>query len=749
MTRKFWNPRSWVSLAPNGIGHVKPNHLAEMARVAVNVRREPKRAWKILSQGVCDGCALGVAGWRDWTLEGIHLCTTRLKLLELNCAPPFDHSVLHDVSWVQNRSSTELREMGRLAYPMRRRRGERGFHRISWNEALDDIAGAITRAERDRVAVYLTSRGLTNEVYYSAAKSFRAMGIANIDSAARTCHAPSTIGLKSTIGVAASTCSLQDVLETDLIVLWGTNVANNQPVFTKYLYEAKRNGARVIVVNPYLEPGLDRYWVPSKPESFLFGTKICDLHVPVRPEGDVALSNALVKVLAESGDVDDDFIEAHTRGWDELVHSLEDRSIEELLSQAGISRETFDAFVELYSHSRSAIFVWSMGITQHRHGVEGVQGIVNVALARGNVGRDGAGLMPIRGHSGVQGGAEMGAYATAYPGGVGIDPESARELSATWGFPVPDHEGITAPEIILAAENGELDLLFLDGSNMLEIMPDPQRVASALERVPMRVHQDIVLTTQMFVEGDDVILLPAATRYEQEGGGTSTTTERRIAFSPQIVDPPGEARSEWRIFADIASRVAPELASHFSWTDNRSLRAEIAEVVPMYDGIEMLDTVHDAVQYGGRHLCADGEFPTPSGRGSFTVLDISPPSLPNGSFFLSTRRGKQFNSMIFAETDPLTGAERDAVYIDIGDAGELLITDGDPIRLVSATGQMLGRARLVHLARGSLQVHWPEGNVLIDASLSSDASRIPDYNAVVTIERIPNPMPGTQLSSRS
>ncbi|MEN9802822.1 MAG: hypothetical protein RLZ37_1947, partial [Actinomycetota bacterium] len=527
-----------------------------------------------------------------------------------------------------------------------------------------------------------------------------------------------------------------DVLETDLIVLWGTNVANNQPVFTKYLYEAKRNGARVVVINPYLEPGLDRYWVPSKPESFLFGTKICDLHVPVRPEGDVSLANALVKVLAESGDVDEEFIGSHTSGWNDLVRHLSTRSLEDLLSEAGVDRATFEELVDAYTKSKGAIFVWSMGITQHRYGVEGVQAIVNVALARGNVGRDGAGLMPIRGHSGVQGGAEMGAYATAFPGGIGIDAESARHLEQVWGFPVPDREGITAPEMILAAENGDLDIVFLDGSNLLEIMPDPQRVAQALERIPLRVHQDVVLTSQMFVDGDDVILLPAATRYEQEGGGTSTTTERRIAFSPQVVDPPGEARSEWRIFAELAVRVEPRLAKHFDWADNAVLRTEIADVVPMYRGIETLENVHDAVQYGGRHLCAGGVFPTESGRGAFTVVDVRPQQLPDGSFFLSTRRGKQFNSMVFAEKDPLTGAARDAVYIDIDDAARLGIADGDAVRVTNTTGTMIGTAHLVRIAAGSIQVHWPEGNVLIDAHVNADASRIPDYNAIVTIERI-------------
>ena len=707
-----------------------------MTRVAVNVRRTPKRAWKILSEGVCDGCALGVAGLHDWTLDGIHLCTTRLKLLEVNCAPAFDHSVLSDISWLRKRTGTELRDMGRLAYPMRRKRGEKGFTRITWDEALDAAGLGIRAAGGDRTAIYLTSRGLTNESYYVAGKAARAMGVANIDSAARTCHAPSTIGLKSTIGVAASTCSLQDVLETDVVILWGANVANNQPVFTKYLYEAKKNGAKVVVINPFLEPGLERYWVPSKAESFLFGTKLCDLHVPVRPEGDVALANALLKVLLERHATDQLFIDQHTSGWDDLVQHLSTLNIDELLIDAGVDHSTLTALADLYATSQSAVLIWSMGITQHRYGVEGVQAIVNVALARGNVGRNGAGLMPIRGHSGVQGGAEMGAYATAFPGGITVSEESALELSALWGFAVPSTPGITAPEMVLAAERDELDVLYLDGSNFLDVMPDPQRVETALSRVPLRIHQDIVLTSQMFIDGDDVILLPAATRYEQEGGGTSTTTERQIAFSPEIVSAPGEARSEWRIFSDIAMRMNPALATHFSWPDNKALRTEIAQVVPMYAGIENLSKTHDAIQYGGRHLCEGGEFPLPNGRARFTNLTVSPPTIPEGSFFLSTRRGKQFNSMIFNEIDPLTGATRDAVYIDARDASMLKVVEGDRVLLRSDIGSMNARVKIVALPSRSIQVHWPEGNVLIDAGINEDASRIPDYNAVVTIEKI-------------
>jgi predicted molibdopterin-dependent oxidoreductase YjgC len=377
-----------------------------------------------------------------------------------------------------------------------------------------------------------------------------------------------------------------------------------------------------------------------------------------------------------------------------------------------------------------------MGITQHRDSVASVQAIVNLGLARGNVGRDGAGLMPLRGHSGVQGGAEMGAYATALPGGAPVEPVAAAALAERWGVPVPDRPGLTAPEMVEAAERGDLDVLWASGGNFLDVLPDPTRVSAALERVPLRVHQDVVVTSQMLVDGDDVLLLPVATRYEQEGGGTETTTERRIIFSPEIPRQVGEARSEWRLFANVAARVRPDLAPALSWTDNQALRAEIADVVPLYSGIETLAKTGDQVQYGGRHLCRDGAFPTASGRAQFTAVDPPVHDLPEGAFTVATRRGKQFNSIVHGEIDPLTGAGRDAVYIDEGDAAALGLTDGARVRLRSTAGTMDGHLKLARLPARSLQVHWPEGNVLISGGPEhrEPGSKVPDYNAVVTIE---------------
>jgi molybdopterin-dependent oxidoreductase alpha subunit len=732
---KRFHPELWVSPRPNGIGLQKPNHFGDMARIAWTNKKNASYAWKLLTKGVCDGCALGVAGLHDWTIDGVHLCLTRLRLLEVNCADALDHSLLGDVDALKVKTGTELRDLGRLAYPMRRRRGEAGFRQISWDEALGAMADSIRATDPERIAMFLTSRGTTNETYYVAGKTARAMGIANVDSAARICHAPSTTALKSTVGIAATTCSLSDVIESDLIVIWGANPANNQPVFMKYLYEARCRGARVVVINPYLEPGLERYWVPSSAESAMFGTKMCDLHVPVRPGGDVALADAALKRLIERGGVDQQFVDEHTENWDELAGHLESLSMADLLADAGLTEQQLDAFVDEYERADAAILLWSMGITQHRHAGEGVRGIVNLALAKGNVGRNGAGLMPLRGHSGVQGGAEMGAYASALPGGLEPNDVNAALLSERWGFDVPAHAGLTAAEVPEAAERDELDFLWMSGGNFLDVLPDPLRVEAAMERIPLRVHQDIVVSSQMLVGGDDVILLPVHTRYEQEGGGTETTTERRIVFSPEIPRQLGEARSEWRVFADIAARVRPDLEPKFTWSDNQALRQEIAQVVPLYAGIENLAETGDQVQWGGRHLCEGGVFPTESGRGAFSVIERPSLELAEGEYTVATRRGKQFNSMILGEVDPMTGALRDSIYIDAAEAAAAGFSEGARVTLRSGTGSYTGHLKFARLPARSLQVHWPEGNVLIPAGPQhrEGPSKVPDYNAVVTI----------------
>ncbi|MEC8973462.1 MAG: molybdopterin dinucleotide binding domain-containing protein, partial [Verrucomicrobiota bacterium] len=347
------------------------------------------------------------------------------------------------------------------------------------------------------------------------------------------------------------------------------------------------------------------------------------------------------------------------------------------------------------------------------------------------------GLMPIRGHSSVQGGAEMGAYSTAFPGGVPVNAANAKRLAKQYGFDIPNWPGMQTTGMIDAAHAGELDLFYCLGGNFLRNLPEPGYVAEALANVPLRVHQDIVLTDQMFVEpGEDgVLLLPAKTRYEQDDGGVETTTERRVAFSPEIPRQVGEAKAEWKILLEMAKAARPGQADKLGCEDGWKVREEIARVVPFYDGVQHLRETHDAFQYGGPHLCADGSFATADGQAHFIPVKLPPLRLEKGKFFASTRRGKQFNSLIYGERDPINGADRDSVLMSGDDAGELGLANGDRVLLKNDLGQFDGRVLIAPIATGNLQIHWPEGNVIIRRGRVDARGGVPDYNAWVSIEK--------------
>jgi molybdopterin-dependent oxidoreductase alpha subunit len=761
--------RDWKSklkgAVPFGIGQTKPKHFREMAKVIWKNRNNLPYAWRVLSRGVCDGCALGVAGFHDWTISGVHLCMTRLNLLRLNTMPALDASRLADLSKLVNHDNAQLRELGRLPYPMLREKNSPGFRRISWDEAYQRISAKLRATAPKRFAFFLTSRGITNEVYYIAQKAARFLGTNNVDNAARLCHAPSTAAMKHALGVAATTCSYKDWYGTDLIIFFGANPANDQPVATKYLHEAKKLGTKVVMVNPYREPGMDRYWVPSTVSSAVFGTNIADYWFPVATGGDIAFLCGVLKILVERDWVDQDFIRGHTLGFEDLKSQISKMKFEELEVQAGLSRSSMEEFAALIRNAKTGVLVWSMGITQHAFGGDAVQMILNLGLAKGFVGRDKCGLMPIRGHSSVQGGAEMGAYSTAFPGGKPINTENAVALSKHYGFPIPDWPGLTAPQMVEACHRGTLDLLYCLGGNFLRTLPEPDYVREALATVPLRVHQDIILTDQMFIPAkEEVILLPAKTRYEQDDGGTETSTERRIMFSPEIPRQVGEARAEWKILRDIAAATYPERAHLLACETGWKMREEIARVVPFYDGVQNLRETGDAIQYGGPHLCANFKFNTPDGKAHFRAVPLpqngmhdveravpalrsasgeggSPTARPNrnGSpefFRVSTRRGKQFNSLIYAEIDPLNGAPRDAVLMNPDDALNLHLIQNDHIALTNGLGRFEGRVFLAPIARGNLQIHWPEGNVIIRRGVTEPSGGVPDYNAKAKIEKL-------------
>jgi molybdopterin-dependent oxidoreductase alpha subunit len=733
---KAENHRQWVSIIPFGINHQHPHAYKALLDTAWENRDNLGYAYRILRDGCCDGCSLGTSGMHDWTMEGIHLCAVRLQLLRLNTMPAMDWRLLEDVPSLRRMSNRKLRKLGRLCVPMVRQKGDKGFRRISWEAAIDLTAKRLRAVDPHRLGWYLTSRGLTNEAYYAHQKVARFFGTNHVDTSARVCHAPSTAALSATVGCAATTCSYSDWIGSDLIIFIGSNIANNQPVATKYLYYAKQAGTKVFVVNPYFEPGLDRYWVPSVPKSALFGTRMADDYFQIHIGGDIAFFYGVLKHLIENDWIDREFIAARTVGWQDAEAKARSFSWQDLERSAGQSEAEMYRFAEAYGKARHAIVVWSMGITQHSYGSDNVRSIVNLQLARGNVGRPHTGLMPIRGHSGVQGGAEMGGQPGAYVMGVPVTEENSRRMAQPelWGFEPPAWKGISAAQMILAAERGEIDALWQSGGNFVDTLPEPGRVMRSVANIGFRVHQDILLSSNMLVDpADTVVLLPTRTRYEQRGGGTETSTERRIIYSPEIPGPRiPETRDEWEIPVQVARRAEAERAANiFSWKDTQDIREEIDRVCPTYKGIANLRKKGDNFQYGGPRLLVD-RFLTPDGKGRFSPIGLPEEKVPAGQFLLATRRGKQFNSMIYNVSDPLTGFQREDIIMAMEDAERLGLRNGDPILLRNDCGEFRGRVKIDRIKPGCIQGHWPEVNVVVPAG-RLDPSGVPDYNAVVEI----------------
>jgi molybdopterin-dependent oxidoreductase alpha subunit len=734
-----WLQRLLVIVVPFGLlSRHKPRHFREMLRVLWENRGRWLYALRILRHGVCDGCSLGPRGLKDDVIPGVHLCLTRLKLLRLNTMGAIPDELLGDVRALEKLSNEALHQLGRVPYPLLRRRGERGFSRVSWDEALALTTTYWQAAAPDRIGVFLTSRGLTNETYYTAQKLARVGGTPHVDTCARLCHAASSVGLKQTLGFAAPTLSLDDWLKAELIVIIGSNLPNNQPVSTKYLRAAKQRGARIVVINPFREPALERYWIPSVPWSALFGTRLMDDYYPVRPGGDIAFMSGVLKALDELNGWDEAFVGSRTSGAAELRERLKAQSWEELVTEAGVSAEGMREFAARYAGVSRAVFVYSMGLTQYEFGVDNVRMVVNLALARGMIGRPGTGVMPIRGHSGVQGSAECGADPEKLPGAVTLDAENIARFEADWQHAIPHEKGLRAAELLDRAGESGLDVLYLIGGNHLETMPDRRHAKRALSQVKLRIHQDIVLNTSTLLPAEEAVLvLPAQTRYEQRSGGTSTSTERRIRFTPEIPGPRlAEAKPEWEIPCLIGAALEPERSDLFGYRDTAQIRAEMARLMPLYEGIEKLAKEGDWVQWGGPQLGRDG-FPTPDGKARFSTVGLPRVDVPLGQFLLTTRRGKQFNSMTYGSTDPLTdGQKRSAILLDPRDWAELGIREGERVRVTSQAGSMEATAGSGPCRRGHAQGFWPECNALLGRKYDP-ASGEPDYNTAVRIERAP------------
>jgi formate dehydrogenase alpha subunit len=606
----------------------------------------------------------------------------------------------------------------RLTTPLIRRNGE--LEEATWDEALDLVAERFS-ASRGSAFAAIASAKLTNEENYLLQKFTRAvMGTNNVDHCARLCHSPSVAGLVQSFGSGAMTSSTKDIGDARCILAIGTNTTAAHPIVALQVMRAKRQGARLIVINPREIELADH----------------ADLYIRNRAGSDVALLMGMMRVIVEEGLHDPEFIEARCENFEEFRQSLDAYDPAAVEEKTGVPFDEIAEAARLYAEHSPASILYAMGITQHTHGTDNVLAISNLALLTGNVGHPSAGVNPLRGQSNVQGACDMGALPNVYPGYQKVDvPEVKAKFERAWGAALDESPGLTHLEILRGVTSGPIRSIYLVGENPALSEADASHAREAMEKVDFLVVQDIFLTES--AQYADVVL-PAATFAEKDG--TFTNTERRVQRVRKAIEPLGASRDDGWITCEIARRMGAE---GFDFESADAVMREIAALTPSYGGI-----THDRLATGGLQWpCPDAahpgtrtlhteRFPTPSGRGRFVPLQYRPPAEePDAEFplVLTTER-----SLYHYHTSTMTrrvpGLEtlrsEELVEIHPKDAVALSIASGDRVRVTSRRGEVVARALVTEVSPPgtiSMTFHFHEAptNMLTNAAFDPVA-KIPE-----------------------
>ncbi len=684
---------------------------------------------RLRSKNACKTCALGMGGQGGGMVnEAGHfpeVCKKSVQAQAADMGRSIDESFLASTTFeeLEQLTSAQAEALGRLTFPVIADPGADRFRRASWDEALGVAADAFRDSNPDETFWYMSGRS-SNEAAFLLQLVARAYGTNNVNNCSFYCHQASGVALSSIYGNSTSSVVLEDIQATDVVVVAGANPASNHPRLMTQLINLRRRGGKVIIINPLSELGLKRFRLPSDAKSFIFGSEVSDLYIQPRVGGDVHLLTAVLKGVIESGGVDHSFLKEHTDGWTELQANVESLGWDELLSGAGVPKDQIDEIVAILNSAHNGIFMWAMGLTHHAHGTDNVLALGNVAMARGFLGRPGSGLMPIRGHSNVQG-----------VGSVGVAPnvkESfAKELQARYGVAANQSSGMDTYACMVAASEGRISAALMLGGNLWGSNPDSSWAGAALRGIGTTIS----LTTKLNQghvrgRGQSSVIFPVLARDEE----TQTTTQESMfnyvrysdGGSPAVE---GEMRSEVEIIADIAERILPE--GRFDWSEIRShdsLREAMAQIVPGYSPIG--DDGKREFQIPGRTF-HEADFNTDSGRAACHVVTLPASIAGPGEFALMTVRSEgQFNSVVYDEEDLYRGnTRRDVVMISAADAERLGVIEGDRVQVGSEIGVMASHIAIVDIADGSAAMYYPEANAIVPRRIDPK-SHTPAFKSV-------------------
>jgi molybdopterin-dependent oxidoreductase alpha subunit len=698
------------------------------------------RLWKAMSaKNACKTCALGMGGqaggMRNEAGHFPEVCKKSFQAMVADMQGALRPGFFQALSLDQLQSLTprELEWSGRLTEPLYAGPIDTHYRAISWDEALSRLADRLKRQHPDQSFFYASGRS-SNEAGFLLQLFARLYGTNYVNNCSFYCHQASGVGLRRSLGSGTATLTLADVEETELFFLIGGNPASNHPRLLRTLMQIRRKGGDVIVINPLKEVGLVNFRVPSDVRSMLFGSKIASLYVQPLIGGDIALLTGVAKLLLARGQINNDFIQAATEGFDEFRRQVESTDWSRIERCSGVDRATIERVADRYASAKSAVFAWTMGITHHAHGVANVRMIVNLALMRGMVGRPGAGVLPIRGHSNVQG-----------MGSMGVSPNLKQtiidRLESLLNVSLPKQPGLDTMACMQEAASGRVKSAVCLGGNLFGSNPDASFAARALRNLEMIVYLNTTLNTgHTRGRARETLILPVRAR-DEEGPTTQESMFNYVRLSDGGPARHEDTRTEVSIIAELARRVLGH-ESPVDWgsmDDHMHIRQLLAKAVPGFEALATIDESKREFHIPGRTLHTP-LFSTPSNNAQFAAIEI--PELeeaPDQLRMMTIRSEGQFNTVVYEEEDIYRGQDRrDVILMNFEDILKRGLSADQTVCVRSATGVMHNvRVRPFDIRAGNAAMYYPEANVLVPTTTDPD-SKTPAFKSVlITLEPEP------------
>ena len=709
--------------------------LATINRIGVG-----KAAKALTAKNTCKACAYGMGGQQGGMTNELgefpSVCNKSVQAQSTDIQPAIPAGIFeHTIDDLAELTGREMEQLGRLGTPLLRHAGASRFSPLSWDEALDIAARRLAGTDPSRTFFYSSGRS-SNEAGFLFQLLARAYGTNNVNNCSYYCHQATSEGLATTIGKGTATIELEDLTGADLIFVIGANPSSNHPRFIHMLKACRDRGGQVIVINPAREPGLVKFAVPKSPVSmFKGGSEIASDYLQPRIGSDIALFKGLCKAVLDQGTQDSAFIAEHGAGFEAFRRDIDGLSWDEITEACGLSRDEIERVAGAYGQAKNAVFAWGMGMTHHVHGVANVEAIANLALLRGMIGKRFAGLLPLRGHSNVQG-----------IGTIGVKPVLARDvlrrMEEAFGVTFPEEKGLDTMACMQRAAAGDIDAAVIMGGNLWAATPDTAFSTRAMAQIGFKLFLTTTLI-QGHVHGlgeGEVMILPVTARDEEWEPTTQESMFNFVRLSDGGIHRLDNVRPESWILGQLGRRMLPYSPIDFeAFSGHSRLRDAIAAIVPGMEELADIDVAKREFHIRNRVLHTP-TFATTDGKAHFVVTPL--PAPPSGRLMLASVRSEgQFNSIIYEETDSYRGkAGRDSVFLNAEDMAERGLSEGQGVRVTSDVGEMRGVATRFDLPRGSVLAYYPEANVLVGTAVDP-RSKTPAFKSVpVQVEALPQPV---------